>query len=47
MSVYFLSQCDGVSTRRTLLGPVDELNAVLEELAGDVKDLLNLVGHCE
>jgi len=34
-------------TRRTLLGPVDELNAVPEELAGDVEDLLNLVGHCE
>ena len=31
----------------TLLGLVDELDAVLEELAGHVEDLLHLVGHCE
>lgn len=31
---------------RTLLAAVDELHAVLEELAGNLKDLLNLVGHC-
>jgi hypothetical protein len=32
---------------RTLLALVDELHAVLEELAGDIEDLLNLVGHCD
>ncbi len=32
---------------RTLLGAVDELDAVLEELARHVEDLLELVGHCE
>ena len=31
----------------TLLGLVDELDAVLEELAGHVEDLLHLVRHCE
>jgi hypothetical protein len=31
---------------RTLLGAVDELDAVLEELARHVEHLLNLVGHC-
>lgn len=31
---------------RTLLAAVDELHAVLEELAGNLEDLLNLIGHC-
>lgn len=31
--------------KHTLLGAVDELDAVLEELAGDVEDLLDLVRH--
>ena len=35
---------DGIG--RTLLGAVDELDAVLEELARHVEDLLELVGHC-
>lgn len=30
-----------------LLGLVDELDAVLEKLAGHVEDLLHLVRHCE
>ena len=32
---------------RTLLAAVNELHAVLEELAGNLEDLLNLVGHCD
>jgi hypothetical protein len=32
---------------RTLLAAVDELNAVLEELAGDIEDLFDLIGHCD
>lgn len=35
-----------VGEMRTLLAAVDELHAVLEELAGNLKDLLNLIGHC-
>lgn len=30
-----------------LLALLDELDTVLEELAGHVEDLLQLVGHCE
>ena len=33
-------------TGRTLLGAVDELDAILKELARHVEDLLELVGHC-
>jgi hypothetical protein len=33
--------------KRTLLAAVNELHAILEELAGDLEDLLNLVGHCD
>ena len=36
----------GDGAGRTLLGAVDELDAVLEELARHVEDLLELVGHC-
>lgn len=36
-----------VGNSRTLLAAVDELNAVLEELAGNIEDLLNLIGHCD
>ena len=32
--------------RLTLLGLVDELDAVLEELARHIEDFLHLVGHC-
>lgn len=37
----------GVGGSHTLLALVDELNAVLEELAGHVEDLLHCVRHCE
>lgn len=36
-----------VRGRHTLLAALDELRAVLDELLGDVENLLNCVGHCE
>jgi len=37
----------GREKRHTLLRAVDELDAVLEELARHVEHLLDLVGHCD
>lgn len=39
--------CSDLKKGRTLLGAVDELDAVLQELARHVEHLLHLVGHCE